>query len=371
MELIYHDENERDENGISRFSEVLGKIGKSTKVDIVAPYVSPDMLNRHFYGCKTRLLSDFDECFRMLTKNKAKEFGKIIKKTPEQFRHIAGLHAKVFLGNDLALVGSANLTQKGLFGRREMAVLIDEARMIAELREWFENLWRQGSQLSLKIMKNVIGELPIKQINKKPKHMFESKAPALEYKLIPKEKKSREVETEEEIIERIKDRIHRAPSREWIEGYFDLAKKAIHILGDAEQDGRVVFSCPEKKYIALQINRRFIMSAFPQKRLFLMIGAGDCIADIKQKDTLVKVEPFSSFGGKAPQNHLFYFHTDNGQFKNPELIENWADAIKTELLWIRMPLPREVDRPILYQIATDLEFRKAFLDDVYQNRETS
>ena len=294
MELIYHDEKITGNKEISRFSEILGEIGNNSRVDIVAPYVSPDMLDRHFYGCKIRLLSDFDECFRMLTKDRAKELQSKIKRAPDNFRHIAGIHAKVFIGENKALVGSANLTQMGLCKRREMAVLFDEPETIAELGAWFDNLWKNGFEVSFKTMGNIIKELPSKRVEKKPKHRFESKAPKINLKLIPAKKIAPEIEQEEIVIERLKDRIRRAPSREWIEVYFELAKKAIDILGNAEEDERVVFSCPESDYLSLQINRRVIIATFPNKGLFLFIGSIDNIGRIQEQINLFKIEDFKS-----------------------------------------------------------------------------
>lgn len=47
----------------------------------------------------------------------------------------------VVVGGDRALIRSANFAKKGLTGRTEMSVLLDEQDTIDELAEWFETLW--------------------------------------------------------------------------------------------------------------------------------------------------------------------------------------------------------------------------------------
>jgi hypothetical protein len=47
------------------------------------------------------------------------------------------------IGTNLAMLGSANMTNMGVLGRTEMSVLIDDPVMVAELCAWFNTLWEQ------------------------------------------------------------------------------------------------------------------------------------------------------------------------------------------------------------------------------------
>lgn len=51
-------------------------------------------------------------------------------------------HAKLYLGPDLGVVGSSNLTRPGLEGQRELNLLQYDPEAISRLREWFETHWR-------------------------------------------------------------------------------------------------------------------------------------------------------------------------------------------------------------------------------------
>jgi hypothetical protein len=53
-------------------------------------------------------------------------------------------HAKLYLGPDLGVVGSSNLTRPGLEGQRELNLLQYDPEAIARLREWFETHWREA-----------------------------------------------------------------------------------------------------------------------------------------------------------------------------------------------------------------------------------
>ncbi len=53
------------------------------------------------------------------------------------------VHEKVYIGNDIAIVGSANLTYNGMHKNVEHIDVIKDDARIRQLREHFESLWRK------------------------------------------------------------------------------------------------------------------------------------------------------------------------------------------------------------------------------------
>lgn len=70
------------------------------------------------------------------------------KKPAEYVRHHPRLHAKVYLSNDAAIVGSANVSANGLGlegkevdGWVEAGLLVRDATVIRNIQQWFDELW--------------------------------------------------------------------------------------------------------------------------------------------------------------------------------------------------------------------------------------
>lgn len=139
-DLIYHDPSDR--TGISPFDKAIHRIVEGSEVLIACPYIGLDYLNGIIEKAKDwLLLTDIGEWLSIHDREGQKRIHEFLIDQRGQVRHVPDLHAKVVLGDDQALVGSANLTAKGLTGRSEMAVLLDEKDTIDEITEWFETLW--------------------------------------------------------------------------------------------------------------------------------------------------------------------------------------------------------------------------------------
>lgn len=70
-----------------------------------------------------------------------------------QVRALASLHAKVYLGAEAVVVGSANASRDGLgllegSGWNEACVLVDDPDAVEQLRDWFDSLWESAADLS-------------------------------------------------------------------------------------------------------------------------------------------------------------------------------------------------------------------------------
>jgi len=120
--LIYHSE-ESYNKGESPFDAAIRDTVDSEQVRIVCPYIGPTYVKS--------ILSDVDEwqiitdivawvgTFHGDSRDEIKEF---IEEHQPRIHHFRHIHAKVVLSDDSAVLGSANLTDKGVTGRTEMGV---------------------------------------------------------------------------------------------------------------------------------------------------------------------------------------------------------------------------------------------------------
>ena len=139
-ELIYHDPT--DHTGISPFDKAVQDISQGDSVSIACPYITPSYITDITSNVEYwRLVTDIGEWLDIHNEESRKAVQGLISEYHDQVKQVPDLHAKVVIGDGKALVGSANLTEKGLTRRTEMAVLLDDEEMVDELREWFQTLW--------------------------------------------------------------------------------------------------------------------------------------------------------------------------------------------------------------------------------------
>lgn len=114
----------------------------SKSIKIACPYLGHEPFTRVLRECSAwQLLTDIDELLRNLVRAERQWFIDLLNEDPSRVRHNQNLHAKVVVAGQHALVGSANLTARGLTRRAEMAVLISDRATVAELNAWFDELW--------------------------------------------------------------------------------------------------------------------------------------------------------------------------------------------------------------------------------------
>ena len=56
-------------------------------------------------------------------------------------------HSKLYVTEDIGIVGSSNLTRPGIEGQRELNLFQHEAEAIACLREWFAKMWNEAKEV--------------------------------------------------------------------------------------------------------------------------------------------------------------------------------------------------------------------------------
>lgn len=141
--LVYH-----NLSGISGqsspFDEAVLEVARSGAVGIVSPYIGVDYLQRIIQVSDGwRLISDIEAWLSSLSMRARPKAWLFIRENLDSIHHCPAIHAKAVIGQQLAMFGSANLTNTGILGRTEMGILIDDSVMVAELRGWFDTLWQQ------------------------------------------------------------------------------------------------------------------------------------------------------------------------------------------------------------------------------------
>ena len=158
--LIYHSEEGYD-RGKSPFDRDIRETADSEEVRIVCPYIGPAYVKS--------ILSDVDEwqiitdvvawvgTFHGDSRDEIKEF---IEEHQDRIHHFRHIHAKVVLSDDSAVLGSANLTEKGVTGRTEMGVRFSEEEKVKELREWFNRIWSESDPVDVEELDELVHTSP-------------------------------------------------------------------------------------------------------------------------------------------------------------------------------------------------------------------
>jgi hypothetical protein len=131
--LVYH-----NLSGISGqsspFDEAILEVANSNAVSIVSPYIGVDYLQRIIQVSDGwRLISDVEAWLSSLSMRARSKAWLFIRENLDSIHHCSAIHAKVVISQQLAMFGSANLTNTGILGRTEMGILIDNPSMVAEL----------------------------------------------------------------------------------------------------------------------------------------------------------------------------------------------------------------------------------------------
>lgn len=269
IKLIYHD-NESSEGGVSPFHKIIKEIVKDKNISIVCPYIGIDIFEDITQLSNSwQLISDIKEWIKSDRTN-ALRIKNYIMKNSLNVHNYPDIHAKVIITDNNTLIGSANLTEKGLTGRVEMCVLIEDKEIVAKMQKWFCDIWNKSGgnepeSINIQHLEqfvNSIMSVPSHNLNES-KISIPSKAPAIKAKLAEYGKENIQVDN---IIKNNKkshqcliEAMKLTSNRGWINSYFDLAKELIEFTGLTSDDPRLVMSITKNKKIPISINQRWVL----------------------------------------------------------------------------------------------------------------
>ena len=128
----------------SPFDIAIVQIAQQGSVKVVSPFIGISYLERVLaLADDWVLISDVEAWLSSLSIRARPRAWQFIRENKDRIHHYPAIHAKTVIGEDLALLGSANLTNTGILGRTEMGILLDDPEQIAELHTWFDGLWQQ------------------------------------------------------------------------------------------------------------------------------------------------------------------------------------------------------------------------------------
>ena len=105
----------------SPFDECALQVARSGSLRIVSPYIGVGYLERLTgIAREWQLISDIEAWLSSLSLRARPRAWSFIREHIGRIHHCPSIHAKVVLSDSLAMLGSANLTSKGILGRTEM-----------------------------------------------------------------------------------------------------------------------------------------------------------------------------------------------------------------------------------------------------------
>lgn len=121
------------------------RINRSSEILIAAPYVTKteQLVAAARSGKKISLIAGINEC------TSPEALGALIGLPNCSVRYFTSrFHAKIYVFDEAALIGSANLTDGGLYANREATLLVDDSDGLDELRRLFVELWEEAAALT-------------------------------------------------------------------------------------------------------------------------------------------------------------------------------------------------------------------------------
>jgi hypothetical protein len=161
VKLVHHTP-ESVRGGVSPFDAAIIEIATGKEVRIACPFLGVKYLRRVIdRAASWRMLTDVEAWLASQTAASRAQVVDFILAYREQIHHCADLHAKVVIGGDRALVGSANLTIKGIRRRIEMGVRLDDCEQVVELSEWFDRLWGETGPVNEAELRACAATIPV------------------------------------------------------------------------------------------------------------------------------------------------------------------------------------------------------------------
>ncbi len=371
IELLAHSADAEE----SVFERALVRIFGEGQLDIACPYLDPGYLERLTVGVDWRLITDGDESLGALAGDARAGLLAFFADHPKRVRHKSLLHAKVFIGATKALVGSSNLTSNGLLKRDEVGLLVD-GPLVDELRVWFDELWSKSIPFTLdEASKRKVKEKRERSSVQEGRVLPDNASRKTYLKSVIKGRRKKRDRPcpHEDHRERLLAAIGRSPSREWIDGYFDLLKRAIEETGLSNDDKRLVTTTPKEiNTIRLNINNRQVLSAYHRGANaigFILPRSFVITSDLMSRKTKYNPEdPFRPVGkDEALENtpYFFAFTTEVLSDIPQDFLAVWQREVVRNVS-IRNASPyKDHHNPLVYRAAVDLDFRKQLLDEAF------
>ncbi len=365
-ELIYHTTQATGE-AISPFATAWQEVIRGPEPWIACPYLDLCHLERMLNSATDwRLLTDLWEWMSICSHRTRPDVCEWITRHAEHIRDLPGLHAKVAVSGNGAVVGSANLTQYGLCRRHEMAVRLRDDEDIRCIRQWFDSCWndRDARVVARAALDRVAREAPAHDglsqglnAKRQPRRLARLAASGERNETLSLSA------PEAELIRRLrllKDWACAAAFLEW-------AGDLLDITGLREGDERLTMTMPpSERTLTVHLNDRYALATRTTVKptVWLMVTAkGAAYLEEEAPELAVKIHHFS--GANAPKAAVVCFPLPprhQGSLRNA-----WTEAITAESSTFRRKSPKAKHVPVLYRAAADRRYRAAVLNAAYSS----
>ncbi|ELZ94588.1 phospholipase D-like domain-containing protein [Haloferax sulfurifontis] len=370
--LLYHTE-EGYNRGESPFDRAIRETADSEEAKIVCPYISPTYVKSILRDVDNwRIITDVVAWVGAFHGESREEICKFIEEHQDRVHHFRHIHAKVVLSDDSAVLGSANLTEKGVVGRTEMGVEFNEEAKIKELREWFTRLWSESSPVDLEELDELIHTSPSGSSTHSRPTSLTSDAPRVNASFVQDTEPpiAGSIEVDDDGHRALVNRVQLAPSREWADSFFDLLSDLIAATGLTEDDSELVTAIPQKKRISISINRRMVLGAFftGKAKTGFIIGE-----ETENLDELIeKADGYLDFSANTGEDeektpHWVEYEGTPERMLTPTFRREWMKAAICEAQRASGSIHQSSHQPLVYQAAVNQNYRNQVLNEVFPN----
>lgn len=362
MKLIYHSEN----NGqFSPFDEAIIDIVKNEAIYIVCPYLGLEYLEKlNKLSPSWKLITDAEAWLLSCANSQRIKINEFIKKHQQKIHHISDLHAKVILSKHKGFIGSANFTEKGIFKRVEMSVLITENEKLEELKVWIDSLWMQSNIINLEELDIYVKSIPKQEYQKTSGNKITST-----FKAINAKPKATFPKYEEKSIASLIFYLKFSPNRKWLEDYLDLIAILLKACELKNDDERLVISVAKGNFfLPVTINARYVLGIQRKPLKTIAIYGHDDALNQTDVKSLITKEPFSNGNRKIIELPPFCirFNSSSDILDSELKKEHWLIAAKKEIgHGSKSPYTRYHNK-LVYDLAINKEFRNMVLDKVFR-----
>ena len=374
--LIYHSEGGYD-RAESPFDKAIREITDSKQVRIVCPYISPRYLKSVLATADDwQIVTDVEAWIGTFGGSTRDEIRELITTNRERIHHFPDVHAKVVLSSEPAVVGSANLTQKGVVGRTEIGVRFTDDAKIDELNEWFTRLWSESGPVdSGELDEFMESSSSTPTTHTESDVSLSSDAPRVSATFVEDtEPTAEDVDADEEAHETLVGRVRQAPSRGWATAFFDLLNNLIAATGLAEDDARLVTSIAQNDRIAVSINNRYVLGAFfsDEPKTGFIIGA-----DTENVDELIDTADghmaFNALSRESPDEtpHWVEFTGEPKRMVSQSFRRAWISTVYNDLERASGSPYQDSHEPLVFRAAVEKEYRNRVLREAYNKSDSS
>jgi len=368
--LIYHSEGSYD-SAESPFDKAIRETADTEQVRIICPYISPSYLKTILAPAdEWRIVTDMEAWIGTFGGSTRDEIRKLIVTNREQIHDFPNVHAKAVLSDDSAVLGSANLTKKGILGRTEMGVRFTDASKVDELNEWFNRLWSESDPVSTEELDEFVeSSSSTPTTHTESGTSLSSDVPQVNATFVDgTEPTTEDVDADEKAHETLVHRVQQAPSREWVTEFFDLLNDLIAATGLAEDDARLVTSIAQDDRIAVIINNRYVLGAFfsGEPKTGFIVGA-----DTENVDELIETADehmaFNALSGEATDEtpHWVEFTGEPERMVSQSFRRAWISAVYSELERASGSPYQDSHEPLVHRVAVDKKYRNKVLQEAF------